>query len=172
MPAAAAASDDLAMEGVRCRDIHDVDVVARDQLAPVERAGGEPEVVAREVEPLGDVVRHRRQARPDPGLREVDRDVAVGARVRLTHPAETDDADPDLRHLPTPAYGAEAARPQTSGLTRCSGRRPSTTADRLLERSPEDARLAIRCRGRDVRRDHDVVAPEQRVVRPAAAPAT
>ena len=58
--------DDLAVEGVRRRDIDDVNVVAGDQLAPVEVARGEPEVVAREVEPLRDVVGDRDQPRPDP----------------------------------------------------------------------------------------------------------
>src|SRR5688572_9051060 len=117
------------MEGVGRGDVHDVDVVPGDELAPVEVPRFETEVVAGEVEAFGDVVRNRDQPRPDTGLREVDRDVAVGAAVRLAHPPEPDHADPDrLRHLPTPAYGADALRSQTSGLTRCSGRRPSTAA--------------------------------------------
>src|SRR4029079_16311747 len=105
------------------------DVVPGDELPPVEVAIGEPEVIAREIEPGGDVVRHRNEPRLDARLRVIDRDVAVRPRMRLAHPSEPDTDDPDrLRHLPTPVYGAEAMRSQTSGLTRRSGRRPSTTA--------------------------------------------
>ena len=165
LPAAAAAS-----ASSRCRALGAVismtsmssrSMTSRQSSVPLAK----PKFSTASCDPLRDRVGDRDQPRPQAALGEVDRDVPIGARVSLPHPAEAEHPDPDRRRRRHARYlPAEVAVVQTSGLTempRAAARQP---VDDLLEGGAEDPHLAIGRRRGDMRRDDDVVTPEERMV--------
>ncbi len=158
--------DDLAVQGVRRGDVDDIDVVAGDQLAPVEMARLEPEIVAGEVEPLRGRCRRwqpagagSRSPGSRPGCRG-RRGCAPGPSIR-TRPRRS-------RSSSSRAHSCLRRRcvvlPDL-GIDQVFRPPPLDDGHRLLERDPEDARLAVRGRRRDMRSDDDVVSAQQRVAR-------
>ncbi len=106
---------DVAVDRVGAGDAHKVDVVTPDQVAPVRQHVFE---AVRRRYPLGAVagcgVGHRRQAGQVRRVRVVVQHPAQGTCVYLPHPAQADDADPELGSAGGRAHASSAFIPRVT----------------------------------------------------------